>query len=80
MSTLSPRSRAVFAYCATRVRLPVRREHLELEGNAALLEVVDRGLHALAVGLRADEDADEGSLSHRCRDDTAHSEMRSTAE
>ena len=54
-----------------RVGLPVRREHLELEGDPALLEVVERRLHPREVGLRADENADEGTVSHRCRDDTA---------
>ena len=49
----------------------MRRSHLELARDPALLELAERRLHALAVGLRADEDADEGERArHRCRDDT----------
>ena len=44
------------------VRLPVRRPHVELVRDAPLVELVERALHALAVGLRADEHADDGRL------------------
>ena len=47
-----------------RVRRAVRRAHLELVADAVLVELVERRLHPLAVGLRADEDADDG-VSHR---------------
>ena len=47
-----------------RVGVAVRRAHLELPRDPARVELVERGLHPLAVGLRADEDPDD-RLSHR---------------
>ena len=43
-----------------RVRLAVCGPHLELVGNAPRFELVERVLHPLAIGLRADDDADDG--------------------
>ena len=59
ISTRSPRSRADARVLGDGVGRPVRRAHLELVGDAARVELVERRLHPLAVGLRADEDADE---------------------
>ena len=59
ISTFSPRPRAERR---TRPRrpAPVRRADVELVRDAALVELVERALHPLAVGLGADEDPDEG--------------------
>ncbi len=42
MSTRMPRSRAVRAYSATALRVPVRRPHVELVRDPALVELVER--------------------------------------
>src|SRR5581483_517043 len=68
MSTRNPRLRAL-REC---VRRAVRRAHLELVADLLLVEELERRLHALAVRLGADEDADDGvSHSRRCRGGTA---------
>ena len=47
--------------------LAVRRPHFELVREPPLLQLIDRPLHPLAVGLGADEDPDERPVSHRRR-------------
>ena len=47
------------------VRVAVRGANLELVGNPAALELVERRLHPLPVRLGPDEDADLGALSRR---------------
>ena len=65
------------------LRLPVRRADVELVRDPALVELVERALHALAVRLRADEDADDRRLRRqpqpppRCRCGSARRRTRS---
>ena len=70
ISTLIPRPAADFAYSATASGVRWAERTSNSQAIAARVELVHRGLHARAVGLGADEDADE-RISHppppRCR-------------
>ena len=59
--------RAERAYSDDRVGVAVRRAHLELPRDPARVELVERGLHPLAVRGRADEDAETGIAQMRER-------------
>ena len=61
ISTFRPRPRGAPRVLGDRVRVAVGRAHLELLGDPARVELVERVLHPLAVGRRADEDADSVS-------------------
>ena len=64
ISTRRPAVRGRPRVLGDRVRRAMRRANLELPGDAARVELVERRLHPLAIRLRADQDADD-RISHR---------------
>ena len=78
-SAPSGRARAaLFAYSATASGVRCAERTSNSHADPARVELVHRRLHALAVGLRADEDADERSSgTRRCRAGTARPRRRS---
>ncbi len=64
ISTFKPRPAARLGVLGHRVRRAMRRANLELPGDAASVELVERRLHPRAVRLGADEDPDLRRRGH----------------